>query len=231
VQVRLGASGGFDDDLYGDDRSNYAQALDDEEQPDVLQTRMAAQRASASITAPRELLNDVPGDDSNPDPFAATRRPTIESRQSEYHQRRQRIISPERVDPFAASDKTPAESARSYADVLREQELERERQAVLRAIAQKRKEAEEKAREESSNGVAAAGGVAPDATPIVDSGSRKKRRWDVTPAASNDDEPAPGKAAVSEWSVPDSAPSTVDVGRSRCVLPCVHTRARDAGLH
>ena len=169
---------------------------------------MAAKRVGlSSITAPKDLLNSIPGDDADVDPFAATRRPTVDSRQSEYHARRQRIISPERLDPFAALDKTPDESVRTYADVLRENELEREKQAVLRTIMQKRKEAEEKAREEGT-------GPPVDATPIAD-GSRKKRRWDVTPAAA-DIEASKGGAAVSEWDLPDSAPSTATGGHSRC---------------
>ena len=53
--------------------------MDDEEQPDVLQERMAAKRVGlSSITAPKDLLNSIPGDDADVDPFAATRRPTVD---------------------------------------------------------------------------------------------------------------------------------------------------------
>jgi len=173
--VALGSAAGYDDEIYGGlNRDEYSTTLDDEEQPDVLQARMAEKRALSSITAPKELLNDIPGGpDDDVDPFAATRRQTIEERQSEYHKRRQRVLSPERVDAFATTQ-MPSEDVRTYAEVIRETELEKERQAVLRAIQQKRKEAEEAQRE--------APAVAPDATPIVDSGAaRKKRRWDMTP--------------------------------------------------
>jgi len=177
--------------------------LDDEEQPDILQARMAEKRALSSITAPKELLNDIPGGpDDDVDPFAATRRQTIEERQSEYHKRRQRVLSPERVDAFAATQ-APSEDVRTYAEVIRETELEKERQAVLRAIQQKRKEAEEAQRE--------APAVAPDATPIVDSGAaRKKRRWDMTPV----------DVSRSEW---DDV-GTSDASASRCAGRSWHGR-------
>jgi len=62
----------------------------------------------------------------------------IADREDEYHARRfNRIISPERVDAFSENNNTS--NARSYSDVMKEAELEREQQRIMRSIAEKKK--------------------------------------------------------------------------------------------
>nr|XP_029733222.1 splicing factor 3B subunit 1-like isoform X2 [Aedes albopictus] len=56
----------------------------------------------AGYTAPAALLNDVAQPDTDYDPFADRRRPTVGEKEDEYRQKRRRlVISPERIDPFA----------------------------------------------------------------------------------------------------------------------------------
>ena len=70
----------------------------------------------------------------------------IVDREDDYRRRRlNRIISPTRNDAFAMGDKTPDASVRTYADVMREQQLARERDNTLKNIADKRREEEEEA--------------------------------------------------------------------------------------
>ena len=83
----------------------------------------------------------------------APRRPrTIAERQDEYHSRaRNLVLSPERVDPF--SNQTPNASARTYAEVMREKELEQEEREVRKKISEKlaeKKEMESEPTDDSS---------------------------------------------------------------------------------
>jgi len=74
-------------------------------------------------------MRDVPMG-SDEDPFKSYRTQTIADREDDYHKRRQRQISPTRVDAFGtdATRKTNEENTRSYAEVMQAQELEREQQ-------------------------------------------------------------------------------------------------------
>jgi splicing factor 3B subunit 1 len=98
--------------------------------------------------------------------FMGSRR--IVDRESEYSKRRlNRIISPDRNDAFQMGDKTPDARVRTYADVMREAQLNRERENTLRNIADKRKaEAEaEAAAAEAGLAPTKASGLAPAAPP------------------------------------------------------------------
>lgn len=57
----------------------------------------------------------------------------ITDREDDYRKRRlNRFISPARNDAFAMGDRTPANDVRTYGDVLREQQLAREKENTLR---------------------------------------------------------------------------------------------------
>lgn len=159
-----------------------------------------ASAQSISTTAQRQQISgpsmsaadDGPGADI--DPFAEHRAKTIAEREDEYHARRRaRIISPARADPFA--DATPAGEVRTYADVMAESSLEKEKDEVMKAIQAKKEEA------------AAASEAAADKPKVVD-GVRKRRRWDV----GTDETPDPKKA--SDWDQPDG-PAAAAAGTSR----------------
>ena len=70
----------------------------------------------------------------------------ITDRETDYQKRRlNRIISPERNDAFAMGDKTPDARVSTYADRLREAQLNRERDNTMRNIAEKQRQQEEDA--------------------------------------------------------------------------------------
>ncbi|KAK4252798.1 hypothetical protein QN277_014340 [Acacia crassicarpa] len=133
----------FDTDLYGgSDKDAYLTSIpanEDEENLDAMDNEVA--RKLASYTAPKSLLKDMPGV-GDADADVGFRKPQrIIDREDNYRQRRlNRIISPDRHDPFAAGEKTPNPSVRTYADVMREEALKREKEETLRAISKKKEE-------------------------------------------------------------------------------------------
>merc|ERR1719253_1869940 len=86
---------------------------------------------------------------------------SIGARMDEYRaQAYNRMLSPERADPFAAE--TPAAEVRTYKDVMMEQSLDKEKADILRKV-----------REQQSHGDVAMGDA--------NGGEKKKRRWDAEP--------------------------------------------------
>jgi splicing factor 3B subunit 1 len=114
----------------------------------------------------------------------------IADREDEYRKRRlNRIISPDRADAFALGDKTPDARVRTYAEVMKEAQLQRERDNTLQNIAQKQKEAEElatlDAKPTKASGMvaapaapAAAAATAATAAAARPAGGAKRSRWD-----------------------------------------------------
>lgn len=103
-----------------------------------------------------------------------------------YRRRRlQRMLSPSRNDAFAMGDKTPDSSVRTYADVMRDQQLARERDNTMQNIADKlRKEEEEReldARPTKASGVQLPPPPAqlpPPAAKSAAAGEKRRNRWD-----------------------------------------------------
>eukprot|EP00808_Paulinella_micropora_P029815 g62493.t1 len=135
----------------------------------------------------KELMATAAGME-NKDVFGAHKQ-LIADRETEYQaRRRDRIISPERPDPFADvtpargarsykrpdpfADVTPARGARSYKDVMMEAQLQREEHQILRNIEKKRQQ-------EQDRSAAQKGAMAKAAAAIsIAEPARKKRRWD-----------------------------------------------------
>ena len=86
------------------------------------------------------------------------------------------MLSPDRNDAFAMGDKTPDARVRTYADVMREQALQRERANTLQNIKDKQQAEKE----------AAEGGTAADdeeaapaaAAAAAEAGQKRRNRWD-----------------------------------------------------
>ncbi|XP_017780784.1 PREDICTED: splicing factor 3B subunit 1 isoform X1 [Nicrophorus vespilloides] len=165
--VGLGESGYFDSEIYESGKSKYegyvtsiaANDEVDEEEEDV-----GFAQKKPTFGAPVALLNDVALSDKDYDPFADRRRPTIADREDEYRQkRRQMIISPERVDPFADGGKTPEVNARGYTQIMKEQLLKGEENELRKKISEKSKDGTLK----TTNG---------EAKPAP----KKRGRWDQT---------------------------------------------------
>ncbi|KAI7896663.1 splicing factor 3B subunit 1 [Mucor mucedo] len=187
----------YDTDLYTTDKfAGYSTSLavNDEEDDDD-EVYQETKRKLNSYTASKDILNEATEGADAHDPFADTMRErTIAGRQDEYQQRRfNRMLSPSRKDAFTEGGDNDAES-RSYSEVARQAELEREEQRVLAIIAQKKKE-------EAETGVRA---QTVEDTPTT----RKKRRWDVaTPVSQNMDATPVGAPKRSRW---DATPARVD---------------------
>lgn len=187
----------FDTELY--DGSNRFQdynreipANDDEENADAMDNEVA--RKLASYTAPRSLLNDMPrgGDDDESLGFKKSQR--IIDREDDYRRRRlNQVISPERHDAFANGDKTPKPETRTYADIMREAALKREKEETLKVIARRKKEEEENK----------AAGKEREREPAASQPSQKRRnRWDQN----QDNSDAKKAKSGSDWDMPDSTP-------------------------
>ncbi|CAM8938176.1 unnamed protein product [Rhodiola kirilowii] len=191
----------FDTDLYGaSDTAGYLQELpvNEDDEADTVESEVG--RRMASYTAPKSLLKEMPrgveedGDDDNGLGF---RKPQpIANREDDYRKRRlNRMLSPDRNDAFALGDKTPDASVRTYADVMREEALKREKEETLRLIAKKKKEEEEKAKDNELTGA--------DAQPA---GAQKRRnRWDQS---QDDGGVKKAKTSDSDWDMPDSTSGT-----------------------
>ncbi|KAL0404738.1 UNVERIFIED_CONTAM: hypothetical protein Sradi_2114600 [Sesamum radiatum] len=177
----------FDTDLYSANKfEGYEQSIpvnDEEDNLDATENEIA--RKMASFTAPKQFFKE-PLRTGEEDEISGFKQPSkIIDREDDYRRRRlNRIISPERNDPFL--DKTPGPEVRTYADVMREGALKRKEEEVKREIAKKKKEEEEaKAKEKDVEK------------------PKKRNRWDMS-----QDESAGGKKAKagSDWDLPDSTP-------------------------
>ncbi|GMH15903.1 hypothetical protein Nepgr_017744 [Nepenthes gracilis] len=186
----------YDVDLYGNNRlEDYVQSIpvhDEDENADAMENDVA--RKLASYTAPKSLLKDMPGgaEDSG-DGFRRPQR--IIDREDDYRRRRfNQAISPDRHDAFAMGDKTPDVNVRTYADVMREEALKREKEETLKAIAKKKKEEEEKKKEDDRETAAAA-----------QPAQKRRNRWDQSQDQVDSGVAKKAKSS-SDWDLPDSTP-------------------------
>ncbi|MCO5608132.1 hypothetical protein L7F22_062338 [Adiantum nelumboides] len=188
----------FDKAIYGEgnrfegyERSIPVNEEEDEQDP----TEREFARKLASYTAPKYVLNEVPKGESADNDLVFKKPQKIIDREDDYRKRRlNRIISPERNDAFAMGEKTPDASVRTYADVMREEAVKREKEETLRLIAKKQQEeAEKKVRD-----VAA---VPTKSQAPVTASQKRRNRWDQ----STEQEDAK-RAKTSDWDVPDATP-------------------------
>ncbi|KAM0903545.1 hypothetical protein ACQ4PT_018593 [Festuca glaucescens] len=197
----------FDKDLYGggasgpDRFAGYDTSIpaseDDAPEDDSADPAAAnpAARRLASYTGHAFAAADIPRSDD--DGIPAKRSQRIIDREDDYRRRRlDRIISPERHDPFAAGEKTPDPSVRTYGDAMRESKVQQEKEHVLREIAKKKREEEEKVKEKKA--------AAPEQPPAA-APTKRRNRWDQ----SQDGDAGVGakKAKTgSDWDAPDTTP-------------------------
>uniref|UniRef100_A0AAQ4RX93 Splicing factor 3B subunit 1 n=1 Tax=Gasterosteus aculeatus aculeatus TaxID=481459 RepID=A0AAQ4RX93_GASAC len=217
--VGLDSTGFFDQEIYGGSDSRFdgyvtsiaANEQEDDDEEDS-STSLLGQK-KPGYHAPVAILNAIPQSDEQYDPFAEHRPAKIAEREDEYKaRRRQMIISPERLDPFADGGKTPDPKlqGRSYVEVMLEQNLSKEEREIRLQMVEKAKAGDLKV----VNGSAASAAAA-----------KRKRRWDQTADSSNNCRPGhtpghtpahtpsnsrwdetPGRAKGSE--TPGATPST-----------------------
>ncbi|XP_004485595.1 uncharacterized protein [Cicer arietinum] len=182
----------FDTDLYGaSDKGSYHTSIpanEDEENPDAMENE--AVRKISSITGHKSVLKDIPSADNDAADSGFRKPQRIIDREDDYRRRRlNQILSPDRNDPFTAGEKTPDPSVRTYADVMREEALKREKEETLRAISKKKKEEEEAAK----------------AAPEKSQQQKRRNRWDQS-----QDEGGAKKVKTSDWDAPDTTPGRWD---------------------
>lgn len=188
----------FDKAIYGAgnrfegyERSIPVNEEEDEQDP----TEREVARKLASYTAPKSVLSDVPKSGSGDDDFGFKKPQKIIDREDDYRKRRlNRIISPDRNDAFAMGEKTPDASVRTYADVMREEAVKRDKEETLRLIAKKHQEEAERKEKEASSAPTKA--QAP-----VTSSQKRRNRWDQS--IEQDDAK---RAKTSDWDAPDATP-------------------------
>ncbi|KAF7652896.1 hypothetical protein LDENG_00090610 [Lucifuga dentata] len=197
--VGLDSTGFYDQEIYGGSDSRFAGYVtsiaaneqEDDDEDDTSASLMGQKKPG--YHAPVAILNAIPQSDEQYDPFAEHRPQKIAEREDEYKaRRRQMIISPERLDPFADGGKTPDPKlqVRSYVDVMLEQNLSKEEREIRQQLAEKAKSGDLKA----VNGSAAS-----------QAAIKRKRRWDQT-ADQTPSNSTPKK--MSSWDQADSNAET-----------------------
>lgn len=136
----------YDEDIYGGgagkvvNRSEYNTELADEDDTPAVpssggsrystDSREVIRRALSSYTAPKHLLESRPKADAKEDidPMQEFKRKTVAEREDEYRARwRKRKLSPPRVMAFGKDAAAPSEGARTYREIMMEQQLEKEK--------------------------------------------------------------------------------------------------------
>ncbi|KAJ7233301.1 hypothetical protein O6H91_16G028400 [Diphasiastrum complanatum] len=199
----------FDRDLYGVanrfEGYEHSIPVNEEDEDQDLAERAVAKKL-ASYTAPKAFLSEMPRGEATDDDLGFKKPQRIIDREDDYRKRRlNRIISPDRNDAFAMGDKTPDAAVRTYADIMREEKLKRDKEDTLRLISKKhQEESERKAKEESTAPTKAqvAAPPAPSASASASASAKRRNRWDQSVEA---DEHKKAKL-TSEWDAPDATP-------------------------
>eukprot|EP00457_Paulinella_chromatophora_P000527 gb/GEZN01000527.1/.p1 GENE.gb/GEZN01000527.1/~~gb/GEZN01000527.1/.p1 ORF type:complete len:1292 (-),score=288.54 gb/GEZN01000527.1/:359-4150(-) len=176
-----------------DKYAGYNTSLPTEEEEEMMDVGTGAKKKLSAYQQQQKELKMVGGGEQD---VFAHRKEFIADRESEYQSRRRdRIISPERPDPFA--DVTPAHGTRTYKDVMEEARLEREQAQIIRNIEKKKQAEAEKNQSKSA--------VAAKAASVLGEPARKKRRWDAeetpmtTPIATPATVKSPGPKSPGGW--------------------------------
>eukprot|EP00891_Asterochloris_glomerata_P000831 jgi/Astpho2/831/Aster-00680 len=207
----------LDTDLYGagDRYAGFDTSIGvgDQDQETTDHERAVANKM-ASYTAPQSVMQTIPDDDGD-QAGSFGRAARIVDREDDYRKRRlNRVISPPRNDAFAMGDKTPDSRSQTYADVMREAQLARERDNTLQNIAvQQKQQAEEFAAVDKLGPTKAQQGMlsqsaAPQQQPQQQeqllpaaAGQKRRNRWDQ--AVENENKKP---KTASEWDV-EATPS------------------------
>lgn len=186
--VVLNGAGAFDNELYNapDKFAGYNQVVYEEEDFEDDSSGAAQNRTNRAQYLSELAGKEIPEEDATDE--AGFQKPkSIFEREDEYRRRRlNRFISPDRNDAFAMGDKTPDARVRTYGDVMREQQLARERENTLVNIADKQK-AEKAAGAQTS---------APTAAEAV--GEKRRNRWDQAGDGK--------KPKVADWDTAEATP-------------------------
>jgi len=196
---------GYDTSIQVGGRNDPQMDEDDQDRP----TRMLD-----SYTAPKQFLQELADDaEEAEDPLlSALKAKEIQSRQSDYHNRRFDRDPGGAVgsDPFAAQSKDNGQEEGSYKEAMRRAELEREEARVMKKIKEQQNEAADQMDVDQPERAKTPTLEEPP-TPVSSSTGRKKRRWDVadpnasvTSADSSATTPSTGEWSNTEGSAPSA---------------------------
>mmetsp|Transcript_47675 Transcript_47675/g.91031 ORF Transcript_47675/g.91031 Transcript_47675/m.91031 type:complete len:1376 (-) Transcript_47675:178-4305(-) len=217
--MALGSTGEFDTDLYTQDRfGGYEQSIAvDEDEADAADEReQSLAKKLASYTAPKAILNEIPRSETTDEDMGFLKPQRIIDREDDYRKRRlNRLISPARNDAVAMGDKTPDAAVRTYADIMREQQHNREKEQTMRNVAKKKEEEARMASLDAQPTRAQMGADLPpppamvpatEAPKAAEPGSKRRNRWDQGTGATAPAADQAKKAKVSEWEMPEHTP-------------------------
>ncbi|KAL4443434.1 hypothetical protein ABPG75_011171 [Micractinium tetrahymenae] len=211
--VPLSGKAVFDEELYGGDMTGYAAVAADIDDAEELDEREAAVASKlASYTAPKSLMSELPVQEDGDTEGGMLQSRRIVDRESDYSKRRlNRIISPDRNDAFQMGDKTPDARVRTYADVMREAQLARERDNTLRNIEEKKRREAEEAQLAALDAVptkASAGpaAAAAQAAAAAAAPGGKRSRWDSAAPVEAKKPKVAAAAPASEWDAVEATP-------------------------
>ncbi|KAK8934919.1 hypothetical protein KSP39_PZI014446 [Platanthera zijinensis] len=194
--IALLSSVAFNSDLYEETRfEGYVHSIpvNEEEGEDDGDAALLFRRRM-SYTDTKSLI-DIPGADGEDD--SGFKKPSrIMDREDECRRRLDRIISPTGNNPFTSVETTPDASVRTYADVMREQALQCQKEELLKAVAKKHEE-------EKSNKTAVAAAEAPLAT--ADASQKRRNMCDESQYSDSTSATKKTKSS-SDWDAPDSTP-------------------------
>lgn len=245
----LGEGGSFDRDIYdgsSDKYSGYSTTLMTDAEAAALEEQEASAGGMSSgrtnlaetqsITGSSKFFDEARSGEGE-DPLAGYGRGQIVDREDDYKKRRfNRVISPERADPYAKppGGKAGGSSARDYQEAMLQNQLEREEARVQAEIEKREKAAaqEGRAKKGVDDDVAmASGGGNPNLIPVAGAEgdeekparrSRKRSRWggkveEGDAAASNGDGDGVGGAESSRWddATPQHGAAAAGAGKSR----------------
>uniref|UniRef100_A0A6A7G0V4 Splicing factor 3B subunit 1-like n=3 Tax=Hirondellea gigas TaxID=1518452 RepID=A0A6A7G0V4_9CRUS len=187
-------AGEFDQEIYGDKLVGYDTSIPatDEDMKKELEEDEARMRYKPStfVTKISDHIADAAKNASTTDPFAESQsQKRVYDRQSDYQRRGfGKEMTPARSDPFATpyadGNVAPTPGKATYAEIMKQKQLDRDREKVMQKI---RKQQDE-----------------PTAAPQP---VRKKRRWDVNTDSRS--EPAPkASSSGSRWDAPAKAKET-----------------------
>ncbi|XP_056007086.1 splicing factor 3B subunit 1-like isoform X3 [Ostrea edulis] len=196
MRVGLGSAGHYDRDIYSGGKTSLigydTSIAASEERDDEEDASAAFQPKLSSYTAPLNFLNDTLND-KDFDPMQEHRPQRIRDREGTYRaQLKNRIISPERYDPFADGGKTPDVNDRTFAKLMMSSALDREKDSYEKQLKEKAKAGELRVVNGSDSQKQAAAAAA----------EKKKRRWDQA----TDDSSA--KKAKTTWDAAETPSNT-----------------------
>ncbi|WIA10471.1 hypothetical protein OEZ85_010662 [Tetradesmus obliquus] len=185
----------FDSHLYGGGNiSGYNTSIPLDEEDEENEPTMAPSAAQL-----HQLKYGAPDPDGEEDeePSGFTKPKRIADREDDYKKRRLgRQLSPERNDAFTMGDKTPDARVRTYADVMREQMLQREQANTIQNILDKQKEQQEAGGAEAAAAAPAAAGV----------GQKRRNRWDQSAGEGK----RPKADGGSDWDSVEATPAAAN---------------------